>query len=256
MARFDYATFVFEYEPYPVGVARQFVEHEFYRQLVENFPPPELFGTFYDARSHKKALSELYRPESYHRFIRETPVYLELYEYIKSEQFIRDVLTCFEENFIQLKLFDAKITSSTLPLRGGIFFQLDKALRLLRRRKGLRARFEFSALPSDGGNIRPHTDTPQKVITIVLSIAREGDWNPAWNGGTAILKPKDVRKTYNFYNNYFDFDEVETLRTIPYVPNQGMLFLKTFNSLHAVAPIQNPGGTAYRKTLTINIDSA
>ena len=71
-----------------------------------------------------------------------------------------------------------------------------------------------------------------------------------------MLRPKDIRKNYNVYNSYFNFDECETLRTVEYLPNQGILFLKTFNSLHCVAPIRNEGGDVYRKTLTINIDSA
>lgn len=255
MLQLGYKNFVFDYEPYPIGVSRGFVEPELYKKLVENFPPIELFGTFPDGKSHKKALAELYRPEAYHKFLRETPVYLEFYKYIKSPQFIHDVLNCFDQNQIHLGLEKAKIISSTAPLHGSIFHKLEKIKRRLRLQKGLRARFEFSALPSDGGSIRPHTDAPSKIITLILSILKEGEWNPAWKGGTEILRPKDIRKNYNFSNSYLDFDECETLRTIEYVPNQCILFLKTFNSLHSVAPIQNKGGTAYRRTLTLNIES-
>src|SRR5438105_3126267 len=160
MEKFNYQNFRFDYEPYPLGVAREFIEPGFYRQLVESFPPIELFDTFPDAGSNKKALAELYRPDIYHRFIRETPAYLEFYKYVKGSEFIHDVLNCFENNFIRLNLLGSKITSSTLPLAGPVFHRIDKTIRRLRRKKGLRARFEFSALPSDGGNIRPHTDAP------------------------------------------------------------------------------------------------
>src|SRR4051812_39712909 len=118
MQKYNYSNFNFDYEPYPIGVAREFIEPSYYRRLVENFPPIDIFGGFYDPESNKKGLSELYNPDSYHRFIRETPVYLDFYKYIKSPQFIHDVLNCFEQNYIQLRLSDAKITSSTLPLRG------------------------------------------------------------------------------------------------------------------------------------------
>ena len=254
--KLNYSNFIFDYEPYPIGVAREFIEPDYYRQLVENFPPIELFGDFFDAGSNKKALSEIYRPDVYHRFIRETPVYLAFYKYIKSREFIHDVLNCFEQNFIQLRLFDARITSSTLPLSGPLFRRMENVLRRLRRKKGLRSRFEFSALPSKGGNIRPHTDVPSKIISLVLSILKNGDWNPAWKGGTDVLKPKDRSKSYNFYNNYLDFDECETLKTFEYVPNQCVLFLKTFNSLHCVSPIQHDDPDLYRKTITITIESA
>jgi hypothetical protein len=255
MQKFNYGNFVFDYEPYPIGVAREFIEPDYYRSLVENFPPIEIFGGFFDPESNKKGLSEIYNPTSYHQFVRETPVYRDFYKYIKSPDFIHDVLNCFEQNYIQLGLSESKITSSTLPLRGRRFEKAEKALRRLRLKKGLRARFEFSALPARGGNIRPHTDAPSKIITLVLSILKEGEWNPGWGGGTDVIKPKDRKRTYNFLNNYFDFDECETLRTIEYVPNQCILFLKTFNSLHCVTPIQSHVADIYRKTLTINIES-
>ena len=56
MGKFNYQNFKFDYEPYPLGVAREFIEPEFYRRLVESFPPVELFDTFFDAGSNKKAL--------------------------------------------------------------------------------------------------------------------------------------------------------------------------------------------------------
>jgi hypothetical protein len=90
--KFNYQNFKFDYEPYPLGVAREFVEPEFYRRLVESFPSIELFDTFFDVGSNKKVLAELYRPDTYHRFIRESPAYLEFYKYIKSSEFIHDVL--------------------------------------------------------------------------------------------------------------------------------------------------------------------
>lgn len=253
---FQYQNFVFEYEPYPVGVCREFIAGDLYRQLIEQFPPTELFGDHPDRQSSKKILSELFEPDAYRAFVRRTPVYLELYRYIKSRAFIHDVLNCFERNSIQLNLFNAKITSTTLPLVVPLYHRIENALQRLRKPKSaLMARFEFATLPSDGGCIRPHTDAPTKIITLVVSIVQPGEWNPAWKGGTDILRPKDVRRNYNFFNSYLDFDECETLRTIEDVPNQCIMFLKTFNSLHSVPPIQNTGGPVSRRTLTINIEA-
>ncbi|NIJ52788.1 hypothetical protein [Dyadobacter arcticus] len=254
MKYLNYQNFSFDYDPFPLGVAQQFVEPEHYKLLVENFPSVETFGNFFDKQSNKKALSELYNADAYHAYVRQTPIYLDFYHYIKSHEFIHDVLNTFEQNYIELKLSDTAILSSTSRLGGSFSQWLENQRNRLLRKKGLRARFEFSALPSDGGNVRPHTDAPQKVITLVLSILREGEWNPAWKGGTDVLKPKDMRRNYNFYNAYFDFHEVDVIKTVEYLPNQCILFLKTFNSLHSVPPLRNLGGTELRRTLTINID--
>jgi len=40
----------------------------------------------------------------------------------------------------------------------------------------LTSRFEFSALKGEGGSHLPHTDAPRKVISLVLSMMRDGEW--------------------------------------------------------------------------------
>ena len=84
----------------------------------------------------------------------------------------------------------------------------------------LGARFEFPMMPADGGCIVPHTDTTTKVISLVLPILRVGEWNPDHGGGTAIVRPRDITRSFNYVNRYMGFDEVETLATLPFEPNQ------------------------------------
>jgi hypothetical protein len=116
----------------------------------------------------------------------------------------------------------------------------------------LTARFEFSMLPADGGHIKPHTDDPKKCITLVVSMS-DDTWDAAWGGGTDILRPVDPRNTYNQLNRQLEFDDVEVIRSYPLCPNQCLVFVKTFNSLHSVSPMRGPDGVM-RRTLTINIE--
>src|SRR5207249_5186511 len=102
----------------------------------------------------------------------------------------------------------------------------------------LSSRFEFSMLPSAAGCIKPHTDAPQKMITLVISMIENGEWDPSFGGETEVLRPVDRQKTFNFMNRYLEFDEVETIRTFEFMPNQGIVLVKTFNSLHAVSPMK------------------
>jgi hypothetical protein len=117
----------------------------------------------------------------------------------------------------------------------------------------LNARFEFSMLPADGGSVIPHTDAPGKFITLVVSMLREGEWDPACGGGTDVNKPKDPALTYNELNRQAEFGEMEILDTFAFEPNQAVIFVKTFNSWHSVRPMTGANG-AMRKTLTINIE--
>jgi hypothetical protein len=122
-------------------------------------------------------------------------------------------------------------------------------------RPGLSARFEFSMLPADGGSVIPHTDSPGKVITIVVSMITTENWDPRFGGGTDVNRPKDPRLYYNELNRQAGFDEMEVLETFPFEPNQAVVFVKTFNSWHSVRPMAGAGSKAMRKTLTINIET-
>src|SRR4030095_2113636 len=115
------------------------------------------------------------------------------------------------------------------------------------------SRFEFSALPTNGGSQRPHTDSPRKVVTLVLSLMKEGEWLPGWGGGTSICRPKDKALYSNYANQYLDFDDVEVVDTLPFAPNAGVMFVKTSVSWHCVTPINVPDDGPIRKTVAISL---
>jgi hypothetical protein len=108
-------------------------------------------------------------------------------------------------------------------------------------------------LPADSGIVVPHTDAPRKFITLVFTMVDDGEWNEAWGGGTDILRSKDPSKSYNYQNKPLDYGDCDILRTVEFQPNQAMLFVKTFNSLHGVQRMTGPEGKL-RRTLTINIE--
>lgn len=239
----------FLYEPYPIGVARGVFEEQFYKQLVGSFPPVELFS-FMPFHGNKYSLSEVNNPDAYHEYVRNTPVWSEFHRWIKREEFPGEVLAMLRQHKIDLEVPSRAAANGS----GG-----SRLKQLVFGRPGapppvLSARFEFSMLPAHGGFIKPHTDSPQKIITLVVAMLKKGEWDPAFGGGTDVLRPKDITNNYNFKNNYLEFDEVETLTTFEYQPNQCVIFIKTFNSLHAVRPMTAQGGQLMRKTLTVNIE--
>lgn len=241
----------FIYEPYPIGVAHRVFEDGYYKSLVESFPPAELFK-FMASLGNKYSLSELNNPDLYHDYVNASAPWREFHRWLKREEFPYEILSMLGERRIDLGLRrpegnGAKPSAPTLleRLRGGR--RPDVA-------PGLSARFEFSMLPADGGFIKPHTDSPQKIVTLVIAMLNEGEWNLSLGGGTEVLRPKDVTQNFNHLNRYLEFDEVETLDTFEYRPNQCVIFIKTFNSLHAVSPMKGQSTGLMRKTLTINIE--
>jgi hypothetical protein len=239
----------FSYEPYPIGVSSNVLEPSIYDRLVASFPPKALFE-FKPSLGNKYSLSEVNNATQYHDFVRSSSNWREFHTYIKDQSFIAFVLDMLRQHFIDLSP-PAQLPARTLPAK-----VLQRLLRtgLTRLRSDLSARFEFSMLPAHGGFIKPHTDAPQKIVTLVISMLRPDEWNSGYGGGTDVMKPRDIRQNYNHLNRYLEFDEVETLGSYPYVPNQCVVFIKTFNSLHAVRPMTGPKSDLMRRTLTINIE--
>jgi len=248
---FDYGQALFRYTPFPIGLVKPVMPDSRYGELVANFPPIELFESFEQMgkKGRKFTLSAKENQKRYDGFVQGNPLWREFQRWIKSRDFVYGALEMLARHEIDLG-----------------YRYVPPAQRAVRRAKGLvrgrrmasyvplEARFEFSALPADGGNLPPHTDAPAKIVTMILSVLEEGEWNPAFGGGTDVNWPKDDTRSFNQINRVAGFDEMEVLHTYPFTPNQCVVFVKTFNSWHSVAPMHGPAGKL-RRTLTINIEA-
>lgn len=235
----------FEYEPYPIGIIRDIFEPSLYERLVDTFPPVEIFR-FMQTHGDKWSLSELNNADHYYRFLHANNDWRRVYDEVKSRDFTAHVLDMLARSKIDLGLVSTTNGSVLRKLRN----------KMLGRKSGdLRARFEFSMMSAAGGHILPHTDSPQKHITLVMAIVRPDEWDQSWGGGTDRMRPIDPSDNFNFLNRYLRFDQVESIGTMAYEPNQCVIFIKTFNSLHGVKPMRGPSAMM-RRTLTVNIESA
>jgi len=239
-----------DYEPYPIGLVRPAFDADVYAEMVRTFPGPDVFRDRRD-KGNKFALSRHNNRGNYYGHIRQHEVWKRFYDYVDSPAFIAEVLALLRRRNIDLgvarKSFGERLLARYRALKKGApaphFPKLS-------------ARFEFSAMPAAGGSIRPHADNPSKIVTLVASILDEGEWDEAIGGGTSVVWPKDRTLLYNHTNRYLDFDQVEPIKTFPFQPNQCLLFVKTYNSWHAVMPMTGNDPGKLRRTLTINIESS
>jgi hypothetical protein len=245
--RLQFNDTTFTYEPYPIGLVRNVLPQDLYSQLIAAWPATELFE-FKQLLGNKYSLSEVNHPHHYRRYVRTQPAWRELHGYFKSREFLHETIAMLFKHHLDVGL------GGQFLAREGQLSLIDK-LKVLRRTRKLSARFEFSMLPADGGFIKPHTDAPQKLITLVLSMMPPGEWDSAFGGGTEMLKPRDITRNYNYMNRQFEFEQMETVGSFPFEPNQAVVFIKTFNSWHAVHPIRGAGSKIMRKTVTINIET-
>jgi len=242
----DFGKLTLRYEPYPIGLARPALAPELYDRLTGDYPPVELFE--YKPEIGKKySLSERNNRRQYEAFVGRHPHWQAFHAFVKSPEFIEQTLSALKERGVDLGL---KVSPN----------RLAKLLRSIGRgslhtgQPPLSARFEFSMLPADGGSVIPHTDSPGKSITLVISMVRDGEWDQRFGGGLDVNRPKDPRLYYNERNRQAAFEDMEILETFPFLPNQAVVFVKTFNSWHSVRPMTGPADGPMRKTLTINIE--
>lgn len=236
----------FEYEPYPIGLIAEVFEPNVYRDLATTYPPLHLFRHMPEL-GNKYSLSEANHPKEYHAFLRQNAAWNRFHSYIKSREFIEQTLQMLQSSHIDLGLRKYRVAFRDSRARAS-------RLNTLRGIPELNARFEFSMMNGKGGNIRPHTDHPLKLVTFVFSCMLAGEWDARWGGGTAIVRPKERQYSYNQINRNLDFDQVDVLKDYPFHPNQALVFIKTFNSWHAVAPMTSPTEDALRKTITVNVE--
>jgi hypothetical protein len=252
--QFDFNSAEFMYEPFPVGLIRPVFESGFYDELVSTFPDISLFKEMPylgNTESRKWSLAECNNGENYQKFLDATPVWKRFHDWVKSPEFLVQTIEFLNKNDIALGYL-----RPDKYRKPGILRKLQNAVHKYQQGHDLplKARFEFSVMPADGGQLKPHTDSPWKVMTYVVSMVRPGEWNPAFGGGTDILRPKNPAKNFNWLNGYLDFDDCEVLHTYEFEPNQALLFIKTFNSWHCVREIKGGDSGLLRRTLTINID--
>jgi hypothetical protein len=238
------------YEPYPLAVLRPALEPGQYSRLADSFPDESLFGTL-PKFPYKLSLSEKWAPGNYARFLRENREWNAFHSWVKSDDFIRKTVDFLKDNHVDLPLSEAFETSSQKMKR---FFKSVKRGHLPSRGVRLRSRFEFSSLKADGGRVEPHTDAARKVITLVLSMIKDGEWDTAFGGGLDVNRAKDSRYEYNWQNRMVPWDQVEVVDTIPFVPNQCTVFVKTHNSLHSVREMTQKGSKTLRKSVTVVIE--
>lgn len=238
------------YEPYPLAILRPAMADDHYMTLADNFPDERIFDVL-PKFPYKLSLSEKWAPQNYRKFLRENKPWREFHAWVKSDAFIESTIAFLAENYVDLPLHEAFETPSQRLRRG---LRSIKHGHFPSRGLRLRSRFEFSSLKADGGRVEPHTDVPRKVITLVLSMIRPGEWDTAYGGGLDINRAKDNRYAYNWQNRMVPWDKIEILDTVPFVPNQCIVFVKTHNSLHSVREMTQKNSKALRKSVTIVIE--
>jgi hypothetical protein len=72
---FRYENVSFDYEPYPIGVARPALNAATYDAMVKSFPPIELFE-YKKEKGEKYSLSQVNNPSKFRKYVASSPPWL------------------------------------------------------------------------------------------------------------------------------------------------------------------------------------
>ena len=81
-------------------------------------------------------------------------------------------------------------------------------------------------MSANEGHILPHTDSSHKLVTIVIPILKENEWDKNWGGNTSILEPIDEKMNFNQTNKYLKFNQVKTINEMAFQKTQAQFLLK------------------------------
>ena len=239
-------------EPFFVCEIEDFLKPHIYYELARTFPSVGLFGQ--PDGGGKEAIDS--RSKVTRDFILDTPVWFDFIESINNHK-TSLVLKEYLEKYIP----ERKNFKNREWLTEEDFYFSDKKLKKSQKLDVnlVRYSFEFSHLKY-GTYIPPHTDSMDKVVSMILYFPDlEIDWS-RYECGTCFLKPKKNGMTYSthesihlkgeklnsFRQNYEIFHYAE------FVPNKFLLFLKNDVSWHEVKPQIHPDPLT-RKAFIINM---
>lgn len=250
--KIDFSKLRFDYEPFPIGLASGVFSDGFYKELVETFPPRELFKHKTHTKDNQYHFTNTTSRKSCLDWIQRHAAWREFYGAISTRDFAYDVLDLLSQHGIDLGI--RRERRSAYRRARQVVGDVIKRHRYPQFERPIFTRFGFFMMPADGGYLSPHTDAASKIVTMVFSMTREGEWDPALGGSLEVVWPKDRTRSFNHVNRFLHFDQVEPLRSYEFRPNQCVVFVKTFNSFHCVRPMHTSGSTLMRKTAIVNIE--
>lgn len=207
-------------EPFNLIVFDQFLDKEVYNQIKLNFPKTDyelMKGNNLKFQIHSHSKSD--RNNIFDKVINEKVILRDFYTYLQTKKFYDTISEFFPI------LHNAKIKHTNL---------------------------EFSYLPANGGHILPHTDTPKKLITIVIYFPF--DWNKEWGGEFCAHSHlnKKIEDFTNLSMGNIQYKDLNDIYCPEFIDNRGVIMQRSNKSIHSVKKIKGPEGI-FRTSLTINI---
>lgn len=217
------------HDPFPAAFVQSVFPEDEYAALVADFPPLSAFR-YCSALGHKFLLRDEDGAAS-----RRSNAWLSFRDRVIDGSFAATVIRALSRSGFPLRCRQAEARCA------GRRPAIERTTCVL----------EFAILPPDGGHHFPHVDNPRKIAAIILPMIHVGEWQPDWGGNTTMYQPKTRKLSSK--TRYLTFDEVMAVRSFPFVPNSGVVLLRTPQAWHGVPPLSGLPREVLRRTAAVNI---
>jgi hypothetical protein len=239
-------------EPFFICSIDNFLDEKLYKDLYDNFPPTDFFVSHNPDKGNKVALDV--RSKLVTDYIENNAAWKSFTNSINSQE---------SSNFFK------KVFESYIPLRKNFkdkpwvtdvdFYNKVQERSLNNDVNHVRYSFEFGYM-GNGSYIPPHTDSENKVISMIFYFADPDiDWSK-YNCGTTFFKTDNIEHEYNswesihlegnklkeFYKSYKELHYSE------FKANKFLMFFKNDKSWHEVKKIKLPLQLK-RKAFIVNV---
>lgn len=231
--------------PFFVFCIDKYLPEGLFDELDKSFPSMKYFCRV-AAEGSKKSFSSRKDADVFQSFIKESLVWKEFVEALSSYAFINDLKFLCRDALRSSRGISAykiwKKSNDQKKIIDKIFYRLIDNIDI---------QFEFSVF-SDGGYIRPHTDSRKKLISLLLYFP-DDKWDNSYKGGTTFFDTESSTLKQNWENKPLDdYTGLIPFYETPYEKNILCGFVKSCNSWHSVERLKLPDGI-FRRSLCINI---
>jgi hypothetical protein len=253
--------------PFVVFEVADFLPTTLYERLESTWPDDGSYQYDVLPNGEKLQLDSLDR--DFGRFMRSNPDWRELYDYFRSPSTAHQLWALCEPHFGARPAEERRPWRMVpTPKRNALARARRRLSRIGRREGGAGTRppssgeatdvflgFEFSIL-HEGARIPPHTDTPNKLLSLMLYFPAQGQEELPL--GTELYAAKSGRETSRKWRmRKPDDDDAaeflqhhETFMRLPFTAGSLMGFIKSDISWHGLAPV-SPGPVG-RRALVVN----
>ena len=244
----------FDFNPFPYGIAENIIDNDIYNVLTDEFPNIKSLTVSKEKNDQIKfkkfSLSSKNNKDLFYKTVNKTKILKTLINYFLSYKFKKYLINKLKKKYINFGINIQKPSLKT-SIKNALYPFAPSFL--TSKFQDVEIYIELSSIPSDNGMIKPHTDSQHKLASIVIPVTSD-NWPDNYAAGTNFLEPLDKKKTFNFVNKTLEFKETKIINTVPFKRNQFLIFLKTYNSLHSVGPIQHPNKNIFRNSLTLTVE--